>query len=162
MKDFGFLRTAAARPRVKPADVAGNVRSICELIDRAAADEVSLLVFPELCVTGYTCGDLFGQEFLLEAAEKGIREIISKSRGKDMTIVAGTPVAFRGRLYNCAAVIPQRQHQGPRPESPPSRLQRILRIKMVLLRSRLPVRENIRQRAFPLQRQGYCPGRLRR
>ena len=105
MKDFGFLRTAAARPRVKPADVAGNVRSICELIDRAAADEVSLLVFPELCVTGYTCGDLFGQEFLLEAAEKGIREIISRSRGKDITIVAGTPVAFRGRLYNCAAVI---------------------------------------------------------
>ena len=105
MKDFGFLRTAAARPRVKPADVAGNVRSICELIDMAAADEVSLLVFPELCVTGYTCGDLFGQEFLLEAAEEGIREIISRSRGKDMTIVSGTPVAFRGRLYNCAAVI---------------------------------------------------------
>lgn len=105
MKDYGFIRVAAARPQVKPADTEGNVRSICDLIRQAAAQQVSLLVFPELCVTGYTCGDLFGQDKLIKAAEQGIRTIMEETRGKETTVVAGTPVRVAGRLYNCAAVI---------------------------------------------------------
>ena len=105
MKDYGFIRVAAAKPAVKPADVKGNVKSICEMISEAAAKEVSLVVFPELCVTGYTCGDLFGQQLLISQAEEGTREIMEFSRGKELTIVIGTPVRHRDRLYNCAAVI---------------------------------------------------------
>lgn len=105
MKDYGFIRVAAARPQVKPADVAGNVKSICDLIRQAASQQVSLLVFPELCVTGYTCGDLFGQDRLIKAAEQGIKAIMEESRGKETTVVAGTPVRVGDRLYNCAAVI---------------------------------------------------------
>ena len=105
MKDYGFIRVAAARPSVKPADVNGNVDSICRLIGEASGTGVSLVVFPELCVTGYTCGDLFGQNALLEAAEKGVARIMEASRGKEMTIVAGAPVRYCGRLYNCAIVI---------------------------------------------------------
>ena len=105
MKDYGFIRVAAAKPAVKPADVKGNVKSICEMISEAAAKEVSLVVFPELCVTGYTCGDLFGQQRLISQAEEGTREIMEFSRGKELTIVIGTPVRHRDRLYNCAAVI---------------------------------------------------------
>ncbi len=105
MTDFGFFRAAAAVPVIKVADTAYNVNKICELIGEACGKEVSLIVFPELCVTGYSCGDLFGQELLLSRAEDGVRNIIEYSRGKDITIVIGTPVRFRGRLYNCAAVI---------------------------------------------------------
>lgn len=105
MKDYGFLRVAAAKPSVKPGDVTRNVECICSLIDEAAGKEVSLIVFPELCLTGYTCGDLFGQDTLLDAAEQGTARIMEHSRGKDITIVAGTPVRSRDRLYNCAAVI---------------------------------------------------------
>ena len=79
MKDYGFIRVAAAKPAVKPADVKGNVKSICEMISEAAAKEVSLVVFPELCVTGYTCGDLFGQHLLISQAEEGTREIMEFS-----------------------------------------------------------------------------------
>ena len=105
MKDYGFIRVAAARPLTKPADVEGNVQSICGLIDRAAEKKVSLLAFPELCVTGYTCGDLFGQELLIREAENGVKKIVEASRGKEMTIAVGVPVKVRDRLYNCAAVI---------------------------------------------------------
>ena len=70
MKDYGFVRVAAAVPVVSLADPAGNAAKICELIDRAEEKKVSLVVFPELCVTGYSCADLFGQNMLIEAAEK--------------------------------------------------------------------------------------------
>jgi predicted amidohydrolase len=64
----GLLRVAVASPRVTVADPAANVRAIADLLRKAEARDVSLVVFPELCVTGYTCGDLFGQLTLLEAA----------------------------------------------------------------------------------------------
>ncbi len=105
MKNYGFIRVAAARPSVRPADVKGNVDSICRMIEEASSREVSLLVFPELCVTGYTCGDLFGQERLLSAAEEGVASIMTFSRGKDVTVIVGSPVKAHGRLYNCAVVI---------------------------------------------------------
>lgn len=104
-KNFGFIRVAAASPVVKVADVNRNISNICEQIDLAEKDKVSLLVFPELCVTGYTCGDLFTQTSLLEASEKAVRNLKEYIRGKQLTVVVGAPVPFRGRLYNCAIVI---------------------------------------------------------
>ena len=105
MKDYGFLRVAAAVPVVKVADPAVNAERICSLIGEASSKGVSLLVFPELCVTGYTCGDLFGQKMLTESAEKAVGRIREYTRGKAVTVVVGAPVRFADRLYNCAVVI---------------------------------------------------------
>lgn len=105
MDNFGFLRVAAAVPTVKVADTSFNVSQICSLADEAERREVSLVVFPELGVTGYTCADLFGSNFLIDNAEKAVKAIAQHSKGKQITIVVGTPVSFRDRLYNCAAVI---------------------------------------------------------
>lgn len=103
MKD-GFIRTAAATPDIKTADCVYNAQRIIELIDKAAADEVSLLVFPELCITGYTCGDLFLHKVLLDNAAKALLEIAAHSAKYDMTVVVGLPVSYKGKLYNCGAV----------------------------------------------------------
>ncbi len=103
--NYGFIRAAAAMPVVKVADTQANTKAICELVTKAEKEEVSLLVFPELCITGYTCGDLFGHELLIREAEKGIEKIMEHSRGKALTIVVGSPVRLRDRLYNCAVVI---------------------------------------------------------
>ena len=103
--DFGFVRVAAVVPRVKVADVNANVAEICRLAEEAERQEVSIAVFPELSVTGYTCADLFGQQLLIGKAEEGIKQIKSFSRGKKLTMVVGVPVRVAGNLYNCAAVI---------------------------------------------------------
>ena len=89
MKNYGFFRTASATPRVKVADVNHNVSEICRLISEAHEKEVSLVVFPELSLTGATCGDLFGQTLLIRSAEEGVREIAGFSNGKSVMIVAG-------------------------------------------------------------------------
>ncbi len=103
--DFGFIRVAAAVPRVKVADVDANVEEMCKLVEQADNEDVSIIVFPELSVTGYTCGDLFGQELLIRKAEEGIKKLKAFSRGRKVTIVAGVPVRVNASLYNCAAVI---------------------------------------------------------
>lgn len=105
MKNYGFIRTAAAVPAVRIADVEYNVAEICRLAGEAFEKEVSLVVFPELSVTGYSCADLFGQSLLVKAAEEGVKKIMEFSRGKALTIIAGAPVAYRSRLYDCAVVI---------------------------------------------------------
>lgn len=105
MEDYGFLRVAAAVPVVEVADPDTNAGRICRLIGEASSREVSLVVFPELSVTGYTCGDLFGQQLLIEKAEKAVGKIMAYTRGKDITAVIGAPVRAAGRLYNCAVVI---------------------------------------------------------
>lgn len=103
--DFGFVRVAAVVPRVKVSDVNANVAEICRLAEDAERQEVSIAVFPELSVTGYTCADLFGQQLLIGKAEEGIKQLKSFSRGKKLTMVVGVPVRVAGNLYNCAAVI---------------------------------------------------------
>ncbi len=103
--DFGFVRVAAVVPRVKVADVNANIAEICRLAEDAERQEVSIAVFPELSVTGYTCADLFGQQLLIGKAEEGIKQLKSFSRGKKLTMVVGVPVRVAGNLYNCAAVI---------------------------------------------------------
>ena len=87
------------------ADVNANVEEICRLAEIAENEQVSILAFPELSVTGYSCGDLFAQELLVSRAEEGVKRLKTFSRGKSLTLVVGVPVRVRGSLYNCAAVI---------------------------------------------------------
>lgn len=103
--DFGFIRVAAAVPRIKVADVKANVEEICAMVEQAENEHVSILVLPELSITGYTCADLFGQELLIRKAEDGVSKLKAFSRGKAVTIVAGVPVRVNASIYNCAAVI---------------------------------------------------------
>jgi len=104
-EDFGFIRVAAASPRVRVSDVEYNVAEACSIMEKAEDDGVSLLVFPELNVTGYTCADLFGQGLLVEKAWEGLGRIAERTAGKKLAVVAGCPVRHCGRLYNCAAVV---------------------------------------------------------
>lgn len=105
MKNYGFIRLAAAVYANKTADVEFNAMMVKTALKNAAEKGVSLLVFPELYLTGYTCGDLFGQHLTVSEAEKGIAEIIGFTRGKDMAVAVGAPVSYCGRLYDCAIVI---------------------------------------------------------
>ena len=103
MKD-GFLKVAAATPRIRVADCAYNTARVEELIGEAAEQGVSLCVFPELVLTGYTCGDLFLQQALLDAAQDGLNRILQSSARIPMVVVIGLPVQAGNALYNCAAV----------------------------------------------------------
>ena len=105
MKNHGFIRVAAAVPQVGVADTTYNTKEICRLIDEAHKAGVSLLTFPELSVTGCTCGDLFKHQVLLAKAEEGIKIIAEHSRGKSCVIIAGAPVSHCGRIYDCAIVL---------------------------------------------------------
>ncbi len=105
MKNHGFIRTAAAVPCVRIADTGFNTEEICRSAEEAFAKEASLVVFPELSVTGYSCGDLISQNMMIDSAENGVKKILEFSRGKAMAMVVGAPVPYRSRLYNCAIVI---------------------------------------------------------
>ena len=104
MKD-GFIKTAAAVPPLKVSDCSYNSEQIIRLIKQARSESVSLLVFPELCVTGYSCSDLFLQDRLLSAAETAVRRIADSTAGCDMLVFIGAPVSFMGKLYNCAVAL---------------------------------------------------------
>ncbi|MCD7957552.1 MAG: NAD(+) synthase [Lachnospiraceae bacterium] len=102
MKD-GFIKVAAAVPEIRVADCMFNVQSICAQMDEAAREHVKILVFPELCVTGYTCGDLFWQEKLLSAARQALGALVEHSAGRDTLTFVGLPWEKEGKLYNVAA-----------------------------------------------------------
>ena len=104
MRD-GFIKAAASTPEIRVADVDHNKKLICEGVDQAWKEGVQLLVYPELCLTGYTCGDLFWQEELLEKARQGLNEIVMHSLGKKMLIFVGLPWEMNGKLYNVAAAV---------------------------------------------------------
>ena len=105
MKDYGFIRVAAVSPKIKVADTGFNLESAKEAISKAEQMQVSLLTFPELSLTGYTCGDLFGTEPLRQGAMDALRSLVEYSSGKKVCVVAGAPLRICGRLYDCAAVI---------------------------------------------------------
>jgi NAD+ synthase (glutamine-hydrolysing) len=104
MKD-GYIRVAAAAPVIKVADCSGNAENIKSFITKAADDRAKLLVLPELCITGYTLGDLFTQKRLLDAAEDALAEIIKFSGSCDTLVIVGLPVRHGSKLYNCAAAV---------------------------------------------------------
>lgn len=111
MANYGFIRTAAAVPAIRLADPAYNAEEICRLIDKAIEEEVSLIVFPELALTGSTCGDLFTDAALLKGAAEGLERIGGHMQkrhleeDKCITAVIGLPICCNGKLYNCAAVL---------------------------------------------------------
>lgn len=104
MKD-GFIKVATATPEISVANCPENAREILSCVRRAQADGVQLLVLPELCVTGYTCGDLFMQNDLQQAAGDALEGILRALEGTAMLVVAGAPIRHGQRLYNCAVVI---------------------------------------------------------
>ena len=105
MENYGFIRVAAAVNASRTADVSHNKLTAISTIKEAYSRGISLLTFPELYLTGCTCGDLFGQRLLIENAEKAVIEIAGSCKGMDMAIVMGTPVLFGGRVYNCSIII---------------------------------------------------------
>ena len=104
MKD-GFIKVAAATPEIRVADCAYNAAQICELLTKAYAAGAKIIVFPELCLTGYTCGDLFWQETLLEEARRGLSRILAHTKGQDGLVFVGLPWEKDGKLYNTAAAV---------------------------------------------------------
>ena len=103
MKD-GFVKVAAGTPRIRVADCAFNAASLLETIRSAERQGVKLLALPELCLTGYTCGDLFLQPALLRGAEQALATLLCETAESDMLFAVGLPAAIGGKLYNCAAV----------------------------------------------------------
>ena len=101
----GFVKVAAATPNVKVADVEYNKQEICKAIDEATSNGAKLVVLPELCVTGYTCGDLFQQDTLLKKTQEALQEIVTHTGGKDALVIVGLPYSVHGKLYNVAAVM---------------------------------------------------------
>ena len=101
-----FIRIACAVPAVKVGDVRKNAEDICRYIEKADAQNVDLLVFPELALTGYTCGDLFLQDALWNAAKDGLRKIAAcTAEHSQMTVVVGMPARLNAKLLNCAVVL---------------------------------------------------------
>jgi NAD+ synthase (glutamine-hydrolysing) len=104
MKD-GFVRVGAATPAIKVADCLYNAERTVELAQEAARQGASLVVFPELGLTGYTCGDLFLSETLLSGAEAALEKVLEGTAALDVVLAVGLPVRLGGSLYNCAAVM---------------------------------------------------------
>ncbi len=102
--NYGFVKVAAAVPRLKVADCQYNVEQIEGLITSAEKKGVHIITFPELCITGYTCADLFAQQLLLEKAEMGLMQVINNTRQLDIICVVGMPVVQSTVLLNAAVV----------------------------------------------------------
>ena len=102
---YGFVNVAAAVPTVKVADVEYNVQQIESLIAQAEDRGVEVMVFPELCITGYSCQDLFKEQLLLDHAEDGVVKLLDFTRKLNVIVIVGLPVVVNGLLYNCAAVL---------------------------------------------------------
>ena len=104
MRD-GFVKVAAVTPDIRVADVAYNTQNICKMIDETVAKGAKVIVFPELCVTGYTCSDLFTQDILLKESKEALFKIAEYTKEKDAIIFIGVPLAIDGELYNVAAAL---------------------------------------------------------
>lgn len=103
--EHGFIKAAAVTPKIKVADPVYNASVICESIKEAESKGAKLMVFPELCITGYTCADLFLQELLLQKALTALEEILCQTKEVDALIFVGLPMEKDGKLYNVAAAI---------------------------------------------------------
>jgi NAD+ synthase (glutamine-hydrolysing) len=102
---FGFMRVAAATPRVRVADCRHNSKQILGLMERAIAEGIEVLVFPELTITGYTCADLFHQRTLQDGALDALQAIAREGTGYSAVAIIGVPLVVDDQLFNCAAVI---------------------------------------------------------
>lgn len=101
----GYIRVAAATPKIKVAQCEYNAGVICEMMEEAYNNDAKIAAFPELCLTGYTCNDLFLQDTLLKGAIAALEQMVECSRGKQMIVVVGMPYEHMGKLYNVAVLI---------------------------------------------------------
>lgn len=101
----GFVKVAAVTPKIKVADPAYNAKAVCEELQKAYEKGAKIIAFPELCLTGYTCGDLFLQELLLEDAKRALFAVAAATQGHDALVFVGLPIERDGRLYNVAAAL---------------------------------------------------------
>ncbi len=101
----GFIKVAAATPKIKVADTIYNAKAIVDLVREADANGAKILVLPELCITGYTCNDLFLQDKLLNAAKEQLGDIAKKTADKDILFFVGLPLQRGHKLYNVAAAV---------------------------------------------------------
>lgn len=117
LKKYGYLRVAASAPELEVANVTFNSKKIIEQIEYAFKNDCYLIVFPELCLTSYTCGDLFFQKKLLDATKDGIAEIKEASAKYNSTVIIGAPLENYGKLYNCSIFISNGQILGVIPKT---------------------------------------------
>lgn len=101
----GFIKVAAVTPKIKVADPKYNGMVVCKELEKAYAKGAKIIVFPELCLTGYTCGDLFLQEVLLDSAREQLLIVRDATKGRDAVVIVGLPLERDGKLYNVAAVL---------------------------------------------------------
>ena len=116
MKD-GFLKAAALSPALRVADCTYNTAQIIQQLREAAGRGVKLAVFPEFCLTGYTCGDLFLQRTLQQGALDALEWLLAQTRALDTVVLVGLPLLVHGKLYNCAAVLCRGQLLGLVPKT---------------------------------------------
>ena len=105
MVNYGFVKVAAAIPQVKVADCKWNVSRIELLIKEAEQQGVQMIVFPELCISGYTCGDLFAQRLITEESEMALMMLLNNTRQLDIVSIVGMPLGVNATLINAAVVI---------------------------------------------------------
>lgn len=117
MKNYGYIRVASAIPTIKIADCHHNADKIIELILKAAKEEVEVVCFPELVLTGYTCNDLFFQSLLLDSVEKELFRIMKETKNSKIVSIIGTPLRINNKLYNVAVVCQEGKIIGIVPKS---------------------------------------------
>ncbi|AEV67928.1 NAD(+) synthase [Acetivibrio clariflavus] len=103
--EYGFVRVGAAVPKMKVANCEYNCSRIVDLIKRADKEKVKFLVFPELCITSYSCGDLFHQDILLKEALRQLENVLKDTKDTDLIAILGMPVSLNNQLFNCSVVI---------------------------------------------------------
>lgn len=101
----GFLKVACATPKIKVADCTHNVNEMISIARDANKEHVKVLVFPELCITAYTCGDMFFSNVLLDSSHKALQKYIEQTANLDMVSIVGLPMFYENKIYNCAAVV---------------------------------------------------------
>ncbi|MPQ44569.1 NAD(+) synthase [Clostridium tarantellae] len=102
---MNFIKVGAASPKIKVSDIKFNIENIKKLIDEAIEINTKILIFPELCITSYTCADLFTNNKLLEESDSAIHQLVQFSKGKDILFAVGAPLLINYCLYNCAYII---------------------------------------------------------
>ncbi len=104
-KDLGFLRIGMALPVLRVADIDFNVEAIINTMRKARNQDVQILTFPEMAITGYTIGDLVQHQALLLKAQKGLEEVLNESATSPMVVIVGMPLVVEQKIFNCAVVL---------------------------------------------------------
>lgn len=114
---FNYIKVSAATPKLKVGDIDYNIKELLKLVAKADEQNVQLLVFPELCITGYTLGDLFHQQLVLDKSKEALQSIQTASKKLKSIIIVGLPLAFEGKILNAAAVISRGKLMGLVPKT---------------------------------------------